>query len=679
MHGARHILIFIISLICYNIDGKAQEFHDWELTNVVRANKLPRDTSDVLRLVQKAHKYIYKSPDSAIVYLTKAIRLSYKINYANGLAMALLDMGTSYYNKGRSDSARMFFEEGLPFAYMTAWPGNNRIPRYYTNIGTTHTTQGSYDSATFYYYKAISHIENQDRLDTAQLVSVYGNIAVNWMNLNKYDEALEVLLKGEALVQNNSKMLRSHIIYANLASAYINIKNLDRAEQYVDKLFALYKKNPEDPRILATAYLSRGHINIEKSQFEQAITHFNKILDLNLKDSIYGNFRPRLGLGWAYLEKKDYKKAEGHLLAAFKLTEKLKINSDVTHSILEKLTQTYEGMGNYTAAYKYLEKSKALQQKLLNTEKQRATGELEIKYRTAAKDRELTQKQLLLTSAQSKLKEKNIWLGAILSGTALLMTLAVFVYRNIRNKQKIQSQNLQAMQQEQEIANMRSMIRGEEKERTRLARELHDGIMVQLSTVKMNLKTLPQDHQALGSTAYYQTMVANLEQATKELRQTAHNLMPDMLLQSGIGEALCYFCNSLGKIQNLELAFQQCHEIPRLQPEFELAVYRIVQELVQNIIKHARASKAMVQLLNYRDEILTITVEDNGIGFTIANLDHNSGMGIKSIRSRIRALNGQMDLRSNEGKGTTVHLEFDIRPLILNPIYNNAHQDSNNG
>src|SRR5690606_20151980 len=157
------------------------------------------------------------------------------------------------------------------------------------------------------------------------------------------------------------------------------------------------------------------------------------------------------------------------------------------------------------------------------------------------------------------------------------------------------------------------IIAGEEQERSRLARELHDGIMVLFSAIRMKLRQLPKSHRALTTDREFNDLNDELEQAIKELRRTAHNLMPDMLLDGGLAEAVFYFCKSLQQNSPLRINFQLYGNLPRLKEDAELSLYRIIQELVQNIIRHAEANKALVQF-NYRDEVLCVTIEDNGKG-----------------------------------------------------------------
>ena len=165
------------------------------------------------------------------------------------------------------------------------------------------------------------------------------------------------------------------------------------------------------------------------------------------------------------------------------------------------------------------------------------------------------------------------------------------------------------------------------------------------------------DGKRLLSPEDVRPLVRQLDEATENLRRTVHNLMPDMLLEDGLVETLYYFCGNVQKMVPIKVLFQPIGTIPKCDSRFELSIYRIIQELIQNTIKHAKASELIVQL-SYQAGLLSATVEDNGIG-----MDSNKatrGAGLKSIAARVGNLAGSIEIDSRQGIGTTVHLAFDM-------------------
>jgi signal transduction histidine kinase len=270
------------------------------------------------------------------------------------------------------------------------------------------------------------------------------------------------------------------------------------------------------------------------------------------------------------------------------------------------------------------------------------------------------------------LTQKNNWIFFISCLMAVLVVTFITVYRSLHRKVNLRKQQLLNTEQQQEISNLKAVMAGEEKERTRIARELHDGIMVQLAVIKMKLRkarVTQQVHEEQSLDAILQ----QLDDTSRELRRTAHNLMPDMLLETGLTDAVFYYCNNLQKETGLNIVFQHYGTLPALSPEAELYLYRIVQELLQNIIKHAHASKALVQL-NYHVPLLSLSIEDNGVGFDRDIID--SGMGLKSIYSRLRVLKGTIDLQSKKQLGTAIFIELNIESLTPSKKYNYADPGS---
>jgi signal transduction histidine kinase len=193
--------------------------------------------------------------------------------------------------------------------------------------------------------------------------------------------------------------------------------------------------------------------------------------------------------------------------------------------------------------------------------------------------------------------------------------------------------------------------------------------MVQLAVIKMRLRRLKNGQQE-NTGAEMSGVLQQLDNTSRELRQTAHNLMPDMLLETGLTDAVFYYCNAIEKETGLRVIFQAYGNLPRLSQEAELYVYRIIQELLQNIIKHANASKALVQM-NYHPPLLSVAVEDNGIGFDKQLVE--GGMGLKSIDSRLKVLGGTIDIQSSSKHATTIFIEINIESFI---IKTNNHADT---
>ena len=212
------------------------------------------------------------------------------------------------------------------------------------------------------------------------------------------------------------------------------------------------------------------------------------------------------------------------------------------------------------------------------------------------------------------------------------------------------------MADRQEFERYKSMTEARETERSRIAKDLHDGIGGLLSGVKISLANM---QTRLGLKADDQLVFARsldmLDGSVQELRRVAHAMMPPSLEVFGLKAALRDYVKSVDSMKTMKAVFQVMGEEHKLASENELIVYRIVQELMNNILKHAQATECLIQLAYLPDQ-LSITVEDDGNGFD-SQLE-KKGMGWINIRQRVEFLKGSLDLNTSEGNGTSVQINI---------------------
>jgi two-component system NarL family sensor kinase len=259
------------------------------------------------------------------------------------------------------------------------------------------------------------------------------------------------------------------------------------------------------------------------------------------------------------------------------------------------------------------------------------------------------------------MKHKNT-LNYFLIGSAFTLLLVVLLtYRNFRQKQKLQQQRINELETEKQLEAAEAVVKGEEQERTRLAKDLHDGlggmlsgIKYSFSTMKGNLVMTPENHQA------FERSMDMLDSSIREMRRVAHNMMPEALVRFGLDTALNDFCNEINQSGALKVNYQSFGlEGATIDQTTAITVYRIVQELINNTMKHAKATSAIVQLAK-SDRQLSLTVEDDGTGFDTSILKMKNGIGWTNIQNRVDFLKGKLDIRSKQGEGTSVQIELYI-------------------
>jgi len=218
----------------------------------------------------------------------------------------------------------------------------------------------------------------------------------------------------------------------------------------------------------------------------------------------------------------------------------------------------------------------------------------------------------------------------------------------------------QQVKTEQQLKDMQlweALVNGEEKERSRIAKDLHDGVAGMLAAAKMHLASLHSSEREIAETAAFKQAIQLLEEAAVEVRKTSHNLMPELLLQHGLDEALRRYCCNISNNSTLVVRYDSWGDLKRYKSSFELSVYRIVQELLNNTVKHAQASEAIVQF-QCNERVMYVSVEDNGIGFSKEDVQ-KEGMGLSNLCATVKAMNGSITLNAVPGEGVNVYLEFE--------------------
>jgi len=205
---------------------------------------------------------------------------------------------------------------------------------------------------------------------------------------------------------------------------------------------------------------------------------------------------------------------------------------------------------------------------------------------------------------------------------------------------------------------MESIIQGQEIERGRMAKDLHDGLGGMLSGIKLNLSSMKGNMVIQEADAQLFTRsIFQLDNAITEMRRVAHNMMPEALMRFGLVEALQDFCDGINESDELKIKFTPLGRKKPLEKSTEVILYRIVQELTNNAMKHAAAKSIFVQL-NTHDRGITLTVEDDGKGFDSSVLSEKKGAGFHNVQSRVDYLKGSFTVDSVPGKGTSIIVEI---------------------
>ncbi|MDF2190333.1 sensor histidine kinase [Paraflavitalea sp. CAU 1676] len=617
------------------------------------------DTAGINALMNYGVELINFDNPKAKEVFNITLEKSARIGYDFGMGSSYARLGYLVGHEGRN-------QEGIDYA-QKAVAHFERINRTrgiilcYINMGYNFDMLGLGDSAIHYFLKGIQVLE-KSKTEPGKLARLYENVGTGYANRREYAKALSYSRKAVELATSLNDS--DYIVTAHTGLSYI----LNQSKDYKGALEAAQKAkrflpHQEDPMLIIKAYSHLAAAWAKVNEPDSAIAAAKKSMLYSAKIDPANYIAAGLELADAYELKKDIR-SQKNILDTLKQRAEADTSFFHLFSIYDRIAQLNFSTGNYKEAYAYRTKYFAYKDSFYSRQNTRTIAEVESRFQWAQKEKALSEKQLQLTQKDLALEKSNRNVFYALAGLVVMLLIAAVFYIQSSNRKKAFALKLDALHKQQEIDMLEALMQGEEKERSRIAKDLHDGIAGMLAAAKMHLGSIVRKEQGVEQSAHYRQTVKLLDEATGEVRKTSHNLMPEVLLQHGLDEALRRYC---GNVSSSTLTFQydSWGDIERYNSHFELSVYRIVQELINNIIKHAQASEAIVQV-NLRDAVLSITVQDNGVGFAKADSNTN-GMGLQSLAARTKAMQGKMEIESDPGAGVSVYLEFETGAVAKQP------------
>ncbi len=337
--------------------------------------------------------------------------------------------------------------------------------------------------------------------------------------------------------------------------------------------------------------------------------------------------------------------------------DSLNIAYNATINRLLGLSELYAAKKDYKKAFEAYTEYMSVKDSLFNQEKQYALSNLENDFQSAQKSREIMEKAILLTNQKEMSRQKSILITVILIGGILIFLLYIISYKSYRSKQALYQKVLDNERKGQEIMLLHATVEGQKNERANISRHLQKNIAHNLSLIQFKFARLRQRFPVLHSSSDFNGASHILEDAQLGLSESVFCLSPKDLAENGLLHAVASYINAI-KENTQGIAFELVAEGTPVSytDHFEITVYRIIQELVHNILKHSEAMRARIKLVFDR-ELLRVEAYDDGKGFTLSS--GNEGAGLANIKERVVQLNGHIDMRSV--KGTEVCIQLPVR------------------
>lgn len=643
----RHVFVLLFVLVTGQV---CAQFNGDSLLRVHSSEK-----ADVTTYTDLIWVYVFNQPDSAVYFGNLALDWYEKTGEDSLLGSIYNRMGVAYDVKSVPDSALYFYNLALEVARKT---GNLKTEGgALNNIGLIHWNKGELEQAIDHYIRAAEKFEQIGNL--MGLGNTYNNIGIILFEDNQVEKSMRYYRQALSIRFKTNHKTGIAATYLNMSQLFAKnyLNNTDSAIHYVRLAIPLYKEQ-NDQYGLARAYRELGDNYSSEKQYTEALDAYHKALriQLNLGNS-EGYASTYYNVSDIYRKMGDSKNEIAHLDTA----EMLAIaNKDM--SLLWKVFRTkaraYGRAGRHTEAYPYWIRYDNLKDSLVSAERSLQVEELETQYRTAQKDKEIADKKAALAEEQVKVETRTKWIIGLVSGLVMLVLLGFALFQ--RHRRRAQAEKDAAIIEERERG-LNAIIEATEDERKRIAKDLHDGTVQTLTGLSLRLQkqfsSLAVNIEEKEQFAASQSM---LDESISEVRTISHQMMPRVLNEMGLVPAMDDMLNKSIGNTNIKYEFEH-HKVEgeRYPENVEVSLYRICQELINNIIKHSDAKAVSVQLLQTKSHLILV-VEDNGKGFNFKDKANQNGIGLMNITSRTKAMRGEVNYEPSPQQGTVATIRIPL-------------------
>ncbi|WP_299556291.1 tetratricopeptide repeat protein [Seonamhaeicola sp.] len=591
---------------------------------------------------------INRDVERAKAYVDSSYALFQKLNDQNGMAVNDYRYGVINRVSGNYASALESMDKYLTYAEIKSDSFN--LANGYYQKGVIYSLQGDYERSLKEYHKALNIYEAQN--NATGIGFTLNSLGIVYKNLKKYPEAIESYQRAVKIHEKNEDLNNLANVYNSIGAVYAEQNKSDLALEYYNKTLAI---DIEIQNNWGTAKVSKNIalIHIDKKKYNEALKFLNNALEIQKQHNYSSEIAETLAqLSKAYMELGDLDQSE----SLIKQVSQHKIPSKKVHQDVHlQAFSLYDKLGNTRQALYHHKKYTVYKDSIFNENNIKNINTLQVQYETEKKDKALLQQQLQIEQNENALRKKKTQYN-YMTGIAIFFLLSVLLTWLIyRQRQKRKDQEILTLKREHQIKTLETLIEGEEKERLRIAKELHDGVNGDLSAIKFKLVSLQEMNNRVINEA-----VEMIDKSCQQVRAISHNLIPPSLESFSLVEAIDMFCQNINNSYDIKVDFHFIGNSINLRKKEEVNIFRIIQELVSNSIKHAEASEINVQM-SHREQSIFIIVEDDGKGFDFNNVK-SEGIGLMNLRSRVEFLQAEMDVISND-KGTSFTIEIDTQKL----------------
>ncbi len=602
---------------------------------------------EIEELLTKYRSNLNENLDSSMYYINKVKIVSEKKDNQFYLSKGYYGIGYCFYKKGEIQKAQKYIYAAIPIALKS--DNFQTLALAYNQLGLIKNNDSDYQTAIKLFLKSLKISEKNGLSEKSFALKNLGNL---FLSQNDTVQAIKYYQEDYQYTKDKN-LVPEQFGSCNNLGLIMRKKNPALALEYFKKALSIAQKL-DNKRWQYDIYINLSVLLMSDNQFKnfnQTLSYLNsaKLLIEDIGDpNLY--FLYYYNLGGYYYKKKQYPEAINYYLKAEKTAENTEIPLDYKISLMDDLSTVLEKNKEYEKAYHYQKTYHKLQDSIFSTEKVKNINEIITKYEVGKKN-----DQIQILNKQKELQEKKNKLVVITSllSIFILIGLLYFGYKRSQFQKKLNLQEKEKILKEQELKEMSALINGQNIERNRIAKDLHDGVAGDLAGIKL---LLAQENTYLKN-ENLQKIQENLSEVFQEIRKISHNLSINNIKEKTLKNLL----------SDLKENYQQRNEfsfdvyiypenaIDDLDEIKKLNIYRILQELLHNISKHAKATEVELSINRHHND-MNIIVADNGVGFDI----YKKGIGLKNIEERLKIISGEMNIQSEMNKGTSVIIDIKL-------------------
>jgi two-component system, NarL family, sensor kinase len=653
------LYIFVLCFILISKPARAQVNLATDSTyNTIAA--MPNDSIKIRRLLAYGEKYEQADIVTADKIYNEALSVSKKISNLYFEGRALIYLGILYKMHEKRDAALVYYKQ----AYAVGIKSENaeNIGGSLANMGNIYLSNNQIEASAKANLEAIIYLEKINK--PKQLSLTLGNIVVVYNMQQYYKKAIEYGLKSVAAAEKSMDGITIGRAYINLSYAYFKLGDRKKSFDLCTKALE-YFRGTNLYNNLFSAYQNISSYYIEVPDINTARLYADSSLQMAMASGLNKNIaEAKILQSNIENQAKNFSKASQKLLEA-----KKNIVADPNWQTQGEWNKSMALLKSSDSDYKnklqYFDKKTKYDDSLRNEDILKHSLDLETKYETEKKQAKIIELENEKKLQQIIIKQKNISTLLLAIGLIAAFIIGILFYRNVKRKQILAKQTAEIkdiqinnFEKEKQLLAVSSMLESQETERSRMAKDLHDGLGGILSGIKLNLSSIKGNliiHESDGK--LFNKSIVQIDSAIEEMRRVAHNMMPEALLKFGLVAAIEDYCEAVNENDFVKLKFTYLGANDNIEKSVEIILYRIIQELTNNAIKHAEAKNIFIQLTKHERGI-TLTVEDDGIGFNTAVLAKNNGAGLKNVQYRVDYLKGLLSIESALENGTSVNVEI---------------------